>query len=268
MNLPFFQVDAFASRPFTGNQACVIPLEHWLPDATLQAIAQENNVSETAFTVPDASGEADCELRWFTPMVEVALCGHATLATGHVILTLSPERQHVRFRTRRAGLLEVRRTEAEGYALNLPALPPTPTGDRRAAQALGGPAADVFHHPGGYTLVAYPSEAAIRALTPDFQALARLGETLVIATAPGVAAHVVSRVFAAGVGINEDPATGSAHCVLGPWWAERLGRDRFTAFQASARGARIDVSVKGDRVELGGQCVTVIEGVLRLDNGC
>jgi PhzF family phenazine biosynthesis protein len=267
MRLPFFQVDAFASRPFTGNQACVVPLERWLPDATLQAIAQENNVAETAFTVPDKGGDADFELRWFTPAVEVALCGHATLASGHVILGLDPARAAVRFRTRRAGMLEVRRGDGGAYAMDLPALPPSPSANRRAATALGGPAGEAFHHPGGYTLVSYPSEAAIRALAPDFRTLGSMGDTLYIATAPGVSTDIVSRVFAPGAGIDEDPATGSAHCVLGPWWAARLGRDRFTAFQASARGATIDVTVRGDRVELGGSCVTVIEGVLRLDNG-
>jgi predicted PhzF superfamily epimerase YddE/YHI9 len=267
MRLPFFQVDAFASRPFTGNQACVVPLDQWLPDATLQAIAQENNVAETAFTVPSAPDDADFELRWFTPAVEVALCGHATLASGHVILGLDPKRDAVRFRTRRAGILEVRRADGRGYAMDLPALPPTPSTDRRAATAMGGPAGDSFQHPGGYTLVLYPSEAAVRALAPDVLKLGRMGDTLYIATAPGVSADVVSRVFAPGAGIDEDPATGSAHCVLGPWWAARLGRNRFTAYQASARGAHIEVTVKRDRVELGGGCVTVIEGVLRLDNG-
>jgi predicted PhzF superfamily epimerase YddE/YHI9 len=264
MRLPFFQVDAFASRPFAGNQACVVPLDQWLPDATLQAIAQENNVAETAFTVPDARGEADFELRWFTPAVEVALCGHATLASGHVILGLDAARDAVRFRTRRAGVLEVRRADGGAYGMDLPALPPSPTGDRRAATGMGGPAGDAFSHPGGYALVHYPSEAAVRALQPDYRALAGHGDTLFIATAAGNSADVVSRVFAPGAGIDEDPATGSAHCVLGPWWAQRLGRERFTAYQASARGARIDVSVNGDRVELGGHCVTVIEGVLRL----
>lgn len=265
MRLPFFQVDAFATRPFTGNPAAVVPLDAWLPDATLQAIAQENNLSETAFTVPDATREADFELRWFTPAAEVALCGHATLAAGHVILGLESERARVRFRTRRAGLLEVRRGKSARYALDLPALPPAPSSDRRAASAMGEAPLEIHRHPGGYTLFLYPSEAAVRALEPDFRRLGKLGDTLFIATAPGIAADIVSRAFAPGVGIDEDPATGSAHCVLGPFWAARLGRERFRAYQASARGAHIDVAVNGDRVELGGDAVTVIEGMLRLE---
>jgi PhzF family phenazine biosynthesis protein len=256
--LRFVQVDAFADRPFTGNPAAIIPLDAWLPDETLQAIAMENNLSETAFTIP-ASGDADYELRWFTPTVEVVLCGHATLASGHVLI----EGDRIRFRTRKAGVLEVAR-DGEGYALSLPASKPEPKPLPAIVAALGCGPAETFWHPGRYGLVLLESEAEILALAPDFKALAAEGDVLTIATAPGDATDIVSRVFAPGAGIDEDPVTGSAHAVLTPYWAERLGRDAFTAFQASRRGGRLTCRLEGDRVILGGKCVTVIEGMLRL----
>lgn len=254
------QVDAFADRPFTGNPAAVVPLDVWLPDETLQAIALENNLSETAFTIPDASGEADYELRWFTPSIEVVLCGHATLASGHVLIG---ERERVRFRTRRAGLLEVAR-DGEGYSMTLPAYPPEPKPLPRVLAALGTGGQETLWHPGRYALIVYSSEAEILALEPDFRALAAEGDILTICTAPGSKTDVVSRVFAAGAGIDEDPVTGSAHSVLTPYWAARLGRDSFSAYQASRRGGHVACRLAGDRVVLGGQCVTVLEGVLTL----
>jgi len=263
--LRFVQVDAFADRPFRGNPAAVMPLAGWLDDATLQAIAAENNLAETAFLVPDASGEADHELRWFTPAVEVALCGHATLASGHVLLTDDPARDAVRFRTRKAGVLTVRRQEA-GYALDLPAWAPAPHALPEAAAAMGRAPVETLWRAGDYSVLVYANEAEVRALTPDFRALRALGDTLFIATAPGGAsgADVVSRVFAPAAGIDEDPVTGSAHSILTPYWTKRLARDRFSAFQASARGGRIDCALAGDRAILGGDCVTVIEGAMRL----
>lgn len=257
--LPFFQVDAFADRSFTGNPAAVMPLEAWLDDATLQAIAAENNLAETAFLVP-ASGDVDYELRWFTPAVEVALCGHATLASGHILIGDRPE---IRFRTRKAGVLAVAR-DGNGYALSLPAYAPSPKPLPGIVAGLGGPAGETLWHEGGYSLIVYPDEAAIRALAPDFRALAPFGDTLYIATAPGDDTDVVSRVFAPGAGIDEDPVTGSAHAVLTPYWAKRLGRDAFSAYQASARGGHVACGLAGDRVVLGGRCVTVIEGTMRL----
>ncbi|MFL9840495.1 PhzF family phenazine biosynthesis protein [Sphingomonas sp. ST-64] len=261
MQLPFAQIDAFADRPFTGNPAAVMPLDAWLDDAVLQAIATENNLSETAFLVPDASGAADYELRWFTPAVEVALCGHATLASGHLLLTRDAALREVRFRTRRAGILSVARDGA-GYAMALPAYLPAPADipGLRAALGLGENEGETLRHPDGYDLIALESEAAVRALTPDFGALAALGGTLNIVTAPGEETDVVSRVFAPAAGIDEDPVTGSAHCVLTPYWAARLGRTRFTAFQASARGGHVECEAAGDQVVLRGRCVTVIEG--------
>ena len=258
MKLPFAQIDAFADRPFAGNPAAVIPLDAWLDDAVLQAIATENNLSETAFIVADASGAADYELRWFTPAVEVALCGHATLASGHFVLA-DAARDGVTFRTRQSGVLEVRR-HGDAYAMALPAYAPVPKAMPELLAALG-VEGETLHHPRGYDLTVVADADAVLACAPDFQALAALGDTLNIVTAPGTDTDVVSRVFAPAAGIDEDPVTGSAHSVLVPYWAKRLGRDTFTAFQASRRGGRIACTLDGDRVLLGGQCVTVIEGV-------
>lgn len=263
MELRLVQVDAFADRPFTGNPAAVIPLDAWLPDATLQAIAQENNLSETAFTVPDETGEADYELRWFTPATEVVLCGHATLASGHVLLDCGSETGRVTFRTRRAGLLEVA-CDGDAYAMSLPAWRPEPKPLPSILAALGVSDAETFWHPHRYGLAVLEDEAAVRALAPDFKALAADGDLLTIVTAPGQGTDIVSRVFAPGAGIDEDPVTGSAHCVLTPYWTDRLGRDAFTAYQASRRGGHVACRLEGERVILGGRCVTVIEGVMQL----
>jgi PhzF family phenazine biosynthesis protein len=257
--LRIVQVDAFADRPFAGNPAAVMPLDAWLPDEILQAIAMENNLSETAFTIPAQDGEADYELRWFTPAIEVVLCGHATLASGHVLIG---ERERVRFRTRKAGLLEVARAEDGGYLMSLPAYRAEPKPLPKVVAALGCEPTETLWHPGLYALIVLESEEQVLALRPDFRALAEEGDILTIVTAPGRSSDVVSRVFACGAGIDEDPVTGSAHSVLTPYWAERLGRPDFTAYQASRRGGRLTCRLEGDRVILGAGCVTVMEGVM------
>jgi len=265
--LPITQVDAFADRPFTGNPAAVMPLETWLLDEVLQAIAEENNVAETAFFLPiKGDVEADFELRWFTPALEVALCGHATLATGHVILSADPRRDAVRFRTRKAGVLTVARGLDGGYELALPAYRPEPLPLPAIVAALGleESAVETFWHSGGYALVVLKDAAAVRALDPDFRKLGAEGDVLTISTAPGEQTDIVSRVFAPGAGIDEDPVTGSAHAVLVPWWAERLGRISFSAWQASKRGGRLACRLAGEQVVLGGRCTTVIEGYFSL----
>jgi PhzF family phenazine biosynthesis protein len=259
--LRLVQVDAFADRPFTGNPAAVMPLEEWLPDDILQAIAMENNLSETAFTIPAEDGEADYELRWFTPTVEVALCGHATLASGHVLIG---EGERVRFRTRKAGLLEVARAEGGGYLMSLPAYRAEPKPLPKVVAALGCDVQETLWHPGFYALVVLGSEEEVMALRPDFRVLGAAGDVLTIVTAPGEATDVVSRVFACGAGIDEDPVTGSAHSVLAPYWAERLGRPDFTAYQASRRGGHLTCRLEGDRVLLGARCVTVLEGAMTI----
>jgi PhzF family phenazine biosynthesis protein len=258
--LRFTQVDAFADRPFTGNSAAVMPLEAWLPDEMLQAIAMENNLSETAFTIESDEEGVDYELRWFTPTVEVVLCGHATLASAHVLIG---ERDRIRFRTRRAGMLEVAR-DGDGYAMSLPAWKPDPKPLPRILAALGCEARETLWHKGCYALIVVGSEAEILVLEPDFRALAAEGDILTIVTAPGSGTDIVSRDFAAGAGIDEDPVTGSAHCISVPYWAERLGKTELTAWQASKRGGHLTARLEGDRVILGGRCVTVIEGMMRI----
>jgi len=263
MKIPFQQIDAFADQPFTGNPAAVMPLEAWLDDAALQAIAAENNLAETAFIVPWLADDADFELRWFTPAVEVALCGHATLATGHALLSARSAADRVRFATRQAGILEVARDGA-GYRLALPAWEVMPKPLPAQAAALGGRPVETHWREGGYALFVYASVAEILELSPDFRTMRSFGDVLFIATARGTDTDIVSRVFAPGAGIDEDPVTGSAHCMLTTFWAKRLGRDSFTAYQASARGGHLRCTLEGDRVVLGGQCVTVIEGVFNI----
>lgn len=264
MKLTFAQIDAFADAPFAGNPAAVIPLARWLDDATLQAIAEENNLSETAFIIPDASGAADFELRWFTPAAEVALCGHATLASGHFVLSADAARARVRFRTRQAGVLEVAR-DGTGYALALPAWTPDPAPLPAFVAALGlAKAAATLWHDKGYALIVVDDARAVRACRPDMRALAALGRHVVIVSAPGDDSDIISRVFVPAFAIPEDPVTGAAHAVMVPYWAKRLGRDTFSAFQASARGGRLACRFDGGRVVLGGGCVTVIEGTFLL----
>ena len=260
--LPLTQVDAFANGPFTGNPAAVMPLDAWLSDATLQAIAEENNLSETAYTVPASEDGVDYELRWFTPTREAAMCGHATLATGHVLIG---DKDVIRFRTRKAGVLSVTRN-GDALTLDLPRTLMKPARDEALLTALGTPRAEMFLSYEGAeatAIVLLESANAVRACAPDFRALRGI-DLMAIVTAPGDGdADVVSRVFVSAWGIDEDPVTGSAHAALAPFWAERLGRDRFTAFQASRRGGKIGCRIAGNRVLLDGRCVTVIEGVMR-----
>ncbi len=257
-NLPFFQVDAFATGPFEGNPAAVMPLDSWLADDILQAIAAENNLSETAFTVPSESNEADYNLRWFTPTVEVNLCGHATLASAHVLL----QEDAIRFATR-SGVLTVTRKDGK-YWLDLRAYPVEEGDEPGLLEALGVSGPVLLSRGGnGAAIVLLDDEAAVRAVKPDFAGL-RTIDRLVIVTAPGDTSAIASRVFAAFHGIDEDPVTGSAHAALVPFWASRLGRERFTALQASKRSGHIECEMRGDRVLLGGHAVTVIEGQFRL----
>ena len=264
--LPYWHVDAFAARPFAGNQAAVMVLDAWLPDDVLQSIGEENNFAETAFVVRDATGAADWELRWFTPTCEIRLCGHATLASGFVLL--DPANgfgggERVTFRTRKAGVLEVRRTQG-GHELALPAIRTGPHTWPEAVAALGAEPEHSERNADGYTILRYADEAAVRALDPDMRALLALGDDQFICTAPGDKTDVVSRVFVPGGGVDEDSVTGSAHAALTPYWAGQLGRDSFTAHQASARGGDLACRLDGDRVWLGGPCVTVVEGRFHL----
>lgn len=266
MRIPFTQVDAFADAAFGGNPAAVMMLAFWPDDALLLKIAQENNLSETAFLVASDGAEADFELRWFTPGDEVEMCGHATLASGHVVLLSDTTRERVRFATRHAGVLEVAR-DGLGYSLSLPERTPFPEALPGVIEALGaGGVVETLRHPAGYAVVVVDDPATVRTCTPDFAALAQAGRYVVILTARGGEgeADVVSRVFVPAFAIDEDPVTGSAHAVLTPYWTGKLGVEVFEAEQASARGGRLTCRMDGDRVILGGGCVTVIEGTFLL----
>ena len=256
--LPFFQVDAFTDKPLAGNPAAVIPLDHWLDDGLMQAIAAENNLSETAFTVPSEGDDRDFDLRWFTPTTEVPLCGHATLASAHILI----RGDRVRFSTR-SGILTVSR-DGDLLQLDLPASHVQPRAFPGLGQALG-VEGETFggEGPEGAAIVLLEDEAAVRAVRPDFSAL-RDHPDLVIVTAPGDEQDIASRVFAVPVGIDEDPVTGAAHAALVPFWAKRLGRDQFTALQASERTGLLHCRHAGDRVLLGGRCFTAIEGHFQL----
>lgn len=259
MAMPFTVVDAFTDRPFAGNPAAVMLLGEWPDDALLQSIALEHNLSETAFAVPVDSEAADYELRWFTPTVEIAMCGHATLASGHVLMG---ERDAVRFATRKAGVLIVKR-DGEGYTLDLPVTRVAEAPDPALLAALrceGQVFASVYGAQ-ETSIILLADAAAVRACAPDMAALSAC-HVMAIVTAPGDVADIVSRVFVPAWGVDEDPVTGSAHAALAPFWAERLGRDGFTAFQASARGGHLTCTLAGDRAVLGGRCVTVMRGEL------
>lgn len=262
MRLPLYQVDAFTDAVFGGNPAAVCPLDAWLPDHLLQAIAAENNLAETAFLVPDQDGFA---LRWFTPTTEVDLCGHATLASGLVVLTrLRPEADRVSFTTAKAGALTVTR-EGDRLTLELPARPPVPSGgDPELVPALGGPRPEAILEAAGNYLAVYGDEADVMGLRPDFRRLAGIRSSGVIVTAPGRTVDFVSRYFAPGIGIDEDPVTGSAHCTLAPYWAGRLGRTALAARQVSARGGELSCAVDGDRVRLVGGAVLYLEGTIHV----
>ena len=258
--VPYWHVDAFADRAFAGNQAAVMILDSWPEDALLAAIGAENNFAETAFVVKDETGANDWELRWFTPACEVRLCGHATLAAGHVLLGLEPGREAVTFATRKVGQLIVRRA-GSSYEVGLPAIPVSEDVWPEVVAALGGPPPSrVLRSPDRYNVLLYASATEVLALAPDMRALMALGDHQFICTAPGTETDVVSRVFVPGAGVDEDSVTGSAHAVLTPLWAGLLGRDHFTAFQASTRGGQIACRLDGDTAWLGGDCVTVVAG--------
>jgi PhzF family phenazine biosynthesis protein len=265
MRTPLFQLDAFSGALFAGNPAAVMPFAEFPEDAVMQALAAENNLAETAFLVPDGP---DYRLRWFTPAVEVPLCGHATLASAAVVMQrLEPARRQVVFHTR-SGPLTVARTDL-GYRMDLPArsaeIIPAPAG---LAEALGAEPVEVALNAFNY-LVRLESPAVVRALAPDLRAIAALDRPGVIVTAAGSLEgeggyDFTSRYFAPAKGIDEDPVTGAAHCMLAPYWADRLGKTRLRAFQASKRGGEILCEVKGKRVHLEGAVVFYLEGEVTL----
>ena len=265
MKIPVYHVDAFASRPFEGNPAAICPLESWLPDATLQAIASEHNLSETAYYVPR---DGHYELRWFTPKVEVDLCGHATVASAHVIFDQRREvaENRLTFKSK-SGDLGVDRILENGtvlYALDFPSRPPQPVAASPALeQALGAVPQQVLK--ARDYLCVFESEDAMLALKPDMAKLAALECFAVIVTAPGMDCDFVSRFFAPAKGVDEDPVTGSAHCTLIPYWAERLRKTKLFARQRSRRGGELWCEHRGDRVSIAGRAVKFSEGTIELE---
>jgi PhzF family phenazine biosynthesis protein len=261
MRTPLFQVDAFTTRRFAGNPAAVMPMKHFPTDAVMQAIAAENNLAETAFLVPEGG---DYRLRWFTPRVEVPLCGHATLASAAVAMErLEVGRSEVVFHTA-SGPLKVTR-KGPVYVMDFPARASQPVATPPGlAEALGVVPGEVYVSKFNYmTVVAGPR--AVRAMQPDMAGIARLDRAGVIVTAPGEGEYdFISRYFAPAKGIPEDPVTGSAHCMLAPYWAGRLKKTALRGFQASQRGGEVACRLLGDRVELEGSCVFYLEGTVEI----
>ncbi len=263
LRIPLYQIDAFADRPFTGNPAAVCPLEGWLPDDVLQSIAEENNLAQTAFYVPRAlrNAEPAFDLRWFTPTAEVDICGHATLASAHSILG-EGDANSVAFYTR-SGVLRVMR-EGERLALDFPARPPAPGSiDIAAVEAALGARPDLLLMSRDVFAV-FGETPRVAGLRPDTAKVAALPGFGVIATAPGADCDFVSRFFAPKVGVPEDPVTGSAHCSLIPYWAERLGKADLFARQISKRGGQLWCRHRGERVTIAGTCAPYLAGWIEI----
>lgn len=258
--IPIYQVDAFTDRLFAGNPAAVCPLEQWLPDRQMQRIAAENNLSETAFFVPKAEGY---DLRWFTPVAEVDLCGHATLASAHVLFQQLEVQQETLYFYTKSGTLTVTRQDQQ-YMMDFPvdvlepALPP-----KILLEALQVDPQEVLLGREDYLLI-LSSEAEVRQIQPDFVKLKRVNSRGVIVSAPGEQVDFVSRCFFPNYGVDEDPVTGSAHTTLTPYWAERLSKQELKAQQLSPRGGVLSCTMLGERVAIAGAAVTYMEGVIRL----
>ena len=263
MNVKIYHVDAFTDRMFGGNPAAVCPLDNWLPDSLMQQIAAENNLAETAFFVA-SSIKNRYELRWFTPELEVDLCGHATLAAAHIIFTeMSPVNKVIHFQTKEAGELIVSHQQENAlYTLDFPARPATKVNLPDALlTALCSDISPVEVYKARDYLLVYETEAHVKQLLPNFTALAEIKDTLgVIVTAPGDEVDFVSRFFAPNVGVPEDPVTGSAHCTLIPYWTQRLGKSELHAYQISSRKGELWCKIKDDRVMISGKAVTYLKG--------
>ena len=262
MRIPLYQVDAFTDRLFGGNPAAVCPLKTWLPDHQMQMIAAENNLAETAFIVAADAPDHDYHIRWFTPTTEVDLCGHATLASAWVVQQhLAQHPDVVRFQSR-SGILGASR-DGDKLVLDFPVASLAPTDpDPVLADALGCQTKELYKSVD--YLVVLQQEAEVAALAPDMRKLAALDVRGTIITAPGDSCDFVSRFFAPGSGIDEDPVTGSAHCALTPYWAQRLDKDDLQARQISARGGDLHCRLHGDRVLIGGRAVTYLQGTIEV----
>jgi len=259
VRIPIYQVDAFSKTLFAGNPAAICPLESWLPDPQMQSIAAENNLAETAFFVPD---NGRFQLRWFTPAVEVDLCGHATLASAHVLLNkLGWPQPSVRFDTKSGELIVTR--DGELLSMDFPARAPLPCGVHPdLLSALGGQPETVLA--ARDYLVVYRSESEVRALAPDLERLKAMDRFAVIVTGPGDHVDFVSRFFAPAKGVPEDPVTGSAHCTLIPYWSARLGKTKLHALQVSKRGGELWCQSNGDRVKISGHAVCFLGGSIEI----
>ena len=259
MKLAMYQVDAFASRVFTGNPAAVVPLQSWLPDDVMQSIALENNLSETAYFVPEEGGYA---IRWFTPLTEVDLCGHATLASAYVVFErLEFEEPVIRFSSR-SGPLTVTRDE-DRLVLDFPARPPLPCDTPEAIVRAFGETPQACLKADDYVIV-FENESQVRAASPNMDALLELDGRGVVITSRATDCDFVCRFFGPAVGIPEDPVTGSAYTQLAPYWADVLGKTSFHARQLSARGGELHCEVSGDRVKIAGHATLYLEGTIRL----
>ncbi|AKO53043.1 isomerase [Marinobacter psychrophilus] len=264
---PIYQVDAFTSEIFKGNPAAVMPLKAWLPDEVLQALAAENNLSETAFFIPEPeASEADFHIRWFTPEIEVPLCGHATLASAWVIFNkLGWTSDRIRLRSK-SGPLGVHKQSDGWLVLDFPNLAVTEQSTPSIIlEALAGAPTTIFYvaKDTNYMLV-LENEAAVKATQPDMQKIKQLKSLGLIVTAPGTDSDFVSRYFVPCAGINEDPVTGSIHSALVPYWAEKLGKKVLEARQLSARGGLLRCELKGERVAIAGQAAFYMEGTVYL----
>jgi PhzF family phenazine biosynthesis protein len=265
MNLQIFQVDAFSSNLFGGNPAAVVPLDSWLPDHVMKKIAAENNLAETAFFVKNSD---EYDIRWFTPKVEIDLCGHATLASGHVVLNeLKLETGAVRFRSHRSGPLSVAK-QGDRLVLDFPAYGLEPIEQSDAlAQAVGTVPVKIWETQGNMVMLRLENEKAVREAAPDMNALLQFPYDEVIITAPGEDCDFASRMFAPKIGIPEDPVTGAIHCSLIPYWAEELGKKELFARQVSQRGGELYCELHGDRVKIGGHAVTFLKGEIFFGEG-
>jgi len=258
MKLPIYQVDAFANQVFKGNPAAVCPLESWPQDELMQQIAAENNLAETAFFLKAGS---DYEIRWFTPEMEVDLCGHATLATAHIILKhYEPRAGKVSFHSPRSGALSVAREEGDLLVLDFPADPPKPCEPKQDLnEALGSVPLTTLKGKTDYLLI-YETQEAIEAMSPDFFLLSKVEARGIIVSAPGREVDFVSRFFAPRAGIAEDPVTGSAHTTLIPYWSGVLKKTKLNARQLSRRGGALSCEYLGDRVKIAGKAVSYLSG--------
>lgn len=267
MKLTIYQVDAFTNKVFGGNPAAVIPLQNWLDEELMQKIAMENNVSETAFFVAtDGEGEASYHIRWFTPTLEIDLCGHATLASAYIIKTfIEPHIQQINFTTQKAGSLKTYINDGK-YILDFPSRMPLPADSPKAVfESLGISTAVEVLKSRDYFVV-LPNEEAVQNADPDFSLMKQLNAGVII-TAKGHSADIVSRFFYPAAGIDEDPVTGSAHCNLIPYWSEKLRTAKLFAKQLSKRGGELWCEYKGDRVLMGGYCVLFMSGEISIEQG-